>query len=192
MSTASIAVLPFEQEVQSGSTSGQTTRIRRVEHREVEPPPRIDRRQLSGSVLMRGIQLKNPVPSFVVEPRTGVQPTNAFTTVMARLRELREESASDEYGVSRPTDSAFVCAWSLVHHAFLRVQELFLLGSPSVDLRGGVRLTWSRDDREIRLVCPPSLAERTYLYYESRAEYGLVENVSPGELARWLRWVNQR
>src|ERR1022692_2237346 len=72
---------------------------------------------------------------------------------LSRLSELLGANGEDDYGVLDPTQHAFKNALDLVIGSD-RFLTFSLPGSPSVDSRGGIRITWKLSGREIRLVCP--------------------------------------
>src|SRR5436309_326525 len=82
---------------------------------------------------------------------------------LTRLLDLLDEHGNDDYGVIDPTQYAFKSAFKLVRLAQQKM-VLRVAGSASVDSLGGIRITWRRNGREIRLVCPASQTEQIYLY----------------------------
>ena len=75
--------------------------------------------------------------------------------------------------------------------------------SASTDEFGSIRLTWSKlspecvdalyatSRREVRLVCPASSEQQTYLYHEVGDNYAVERDVTASVLVQWLEWLNQ-
>ena len=63
------------------------------------------------------------------------------------------------------------------------------LGSPSIDSKGGVRFTWKRGSREVRLVAPSDPSKQMYLYSQDGDATELLKDVSPDSLAAKWEWL---
>jgi hypothetical protein len=107
---------------------------------------------------------------------------------LTRLLDLLDEHGEDDYGLLDPTQYAFRSAFKLVRLAQRQMVER-IAGSPSVDSLGGIRITWRRDDREIRLVCPGDRGQQVYLYQESEHHNSAIHEVTPSVLAQKLSWL---
>lgn len=109
---------------------------------------------------------------------------------LVRLQTLLEEEDEDDYGVAKPSAYAYATALALVAEAARLMGDHFTRASASIDDRGGIRLTWTRPQAEVRLVCAHQSDKPTYLYHEAGDEYGVEYDVSASALAHWLDWLN--
>jgi len=114
-----------------------------------------------------------------------------LSITIARLQALLEEEEEDDYGVAKPSIYAYGTALALVSEASRLMASLFRKASTSTDDRGGIRLTWSRPEAEVRLVCAHQSDKPTYLYHEVGNEYEVERDVSASTVAHWLDWLNQ-
>jgi len=111
---------------------------------------------------------------------------------LARLQALlNEEEDDDDYGVAKPSTYAFGTALALVSEAARLMDSPFKRASASTDERGGIRLTWSRPEAEVRLVCAYQSDKPTYLYHEVGNEYEVERDVSVSTVSYWLDWLNK-
>lgn len=109
---------------------------------------------------------------------------------LVRLQTLLEEEDEDDYDVANPSAYAYGTALTLVAEAARLMGDRFTRASASIDDRGGIRLTWTRPQAEVRLVCAHQSDKPTYLYHEAGDEYGVEYDVSASGLAHWLDWLN--
>ncbi|HEY9833199.1 MAG TPA: hypothetical protein V6D26_21785 [Stenomitos sp.] len=108
-----------------------------------------------------------------------------------RLQSLLEgEEDEDDYGAAKPSVYAYGTALALVSEAARLMSNRFARASASTDEKGGIRLTWTRPEAEVRLVCAHQSDKPTYIYHETGDEYGVERDVSASTLARWLDWLN--
>ncbi len=107
---------------------------------------------------------------------------------LSRLLDLLDEHGEDDYGLLDPSQHAFRTAFKLIRNA-QRSMVVRVAGSPSVDSYGGIRVTWRRQDREIRLICPAGRTEQTYIYQESEHRNQAFHDVTPEILADKLSWL---
>ena len=107
---------------------------------------------------------------------------------LSRLLDLLDEHGEDDYGPLDPTQYSFKSAFKLVRAAQRHMLER-LAGSPSVDSLGGIRITWRREDREVRLICPAGRAEQIYIYQQSERRNQAIHGVTPAILADKLSWL---
>ncbi|MGI9073199.1 MAG: hypothetical protein ACR2JB_18240 [Bryobacteraceae bacterium] len=109
-----------------------------------------------------------------------------------RLLLLLEESGEDDHGQIGPTQFAFKTALLLVWYATQNLNE-DVPGSPVVDSEGGIRITWSRYNKQIKLVCPATSAGQLYIYQSSPSGSSVRnENVTAAVLADRLYWLISR
>jgi hypothetical protein len=124
------------------------------------------------------------------------QPAKPISTPIAvtlnRLVALLGEDETDEYGRLQPTQSAFKRTMQLVIEAYDAIGDRFPKATVSTDEQGGIRVTWSKLDRdcEVRLVCPAKSEEGAYICHELGSEYAVVRGLTGGTLAQWLDWLN--
>lgn len=111
---------------------------------------------------------------------------------LERLAMLLDENGEDDHGKIGPTQFAFKNALLLVGGA------ISLLGgdvssSPAVDSQGGVRVTWRRGDKQVKLICPATPDAAVYIYQASPEGNSLRDrNVTAGVLANRLAWLVNR
>lgn len=109
-----------------------------------------------------------------------------------RLAALLEENGEDDYGQIGPTQLAFRNALHLVLAAS-SILGYDVCSSPVVDSQGGVRVTWRRGDKILKLVCPATRDAAIYLYQSSPAGDSLRDqNVTPSVLAERIAWLVNR
>jgi hypothetical protein len=109
-----------------------------------------------------------------------------------RLLGVLEESGEDDYGVKGPSQYAFLTAFKIVFVAIGIAGEDFA-SSPSVDSEGGIRITWKRGDRTVKLVCPAASEKAPYVYHASpEGSWLRNENVDAAYLAGRLCWLINR
>jgi hypothetical protein len=95
----------------------------------------------------------------------------AFTE---RLVALLQEDEEDEEGRLRPTDFAFGRAWQLIMEVSRRLSAPLPTGQPAVDGEGGI---------------PARSGGPEYLYRKDGQHHAVEAEVSPANLAGWLRWL---
>lgn len=111
---------------------------------------------------------------------------------LERLLALLEENGADDYGAIGPSQFAFWRSFKLVADAIAIVGEDFA-ASPSVDAEGGIRVTWKRGDRTIKLVCPANREQPIYVYYASPLGNAVRnDGITAPVLAERLSWLINR
>lgn len=106
-----------------------------------------------------------------------------------RLLNVLAENGEDDYGAIGPNQFAFFQAFRLVAEAIAILGEDFP-ASPAVDSQGGIRVTWKRGDRQVKLVCPSQRDMPVYIHYSSPSGNGLRnEGISAAELSNRLDWL---
>ena len=109
-----------------------------------------------------------------------------------RLVALLEENGEDDYGQIGPSQLAFKNAFLLVSQAISLLGE-DVQSSPVVDSEGGIRVTWKRGDKQIKLVCSARRETPIYIYQASAAGNSLRnQNVTATVLAERLSWLINR
>jgi hypothetical protein len=112
--------------------------------------------------------------------------SSPIATTLNRLVALLEADETDEYGVLQPTQSAFRRTMQLVIEAYDTLGDRFTKASVSTDDEGGIRVTWSKAEGEVRLVCPAQVEQAVYIYHELGADYAVEPDVTGAGLVHWL------
>jgi len=112
-----------------------------------------------------------------------------YWTTRDRVEQLAREPETDEDLPEYPTDEAVGWAIGLLSTAGQILGENFPRGSAAVGEDGGVRITWSRGDKEVRLVCGGTRENRSYIYFEDGPVYGVDDVVTGMRLAEFLMWL---
>jgi hypothetical protein len=111
---------------------------------------------------------------------------------LTRLLSTLEENGDDDYGAIGPSQFAFLTAFRMVFDAVSILREDYA-SSPSVDSDGGIRVTWKRGDRVVKLVCPATRDKSPYVYHSSPSGNFLRnENVTASYLADRISWLINR
>lgn len=119
---------------------------------------------------------------------------------LSRLLALLAENGEEDYGTNReddygsigPSQFAFFTAFSLVARAISILGEDFAC-SPSIDSGGGIRVTWRRGDRQVKLICPAERDMTTYIYQASASGSSIRDQgVTAAVVADWLSWLVNR
>lgn len=110
-----------------------------------------------------------------------------YVTTLGRIEELLQEDDAED----RPSDYARESAVEFLQQVARELGLHFPRASVSVGPARGLRITWSCGGREIRLICGPSPASKTYIYHESPTAHAVDCRVSGPALARYLRWACQ-
>lgn len=105
--------------------------------------------------------------------------------------ELSQLYSDDEYDEDflRPTKSAIYRA-----RLWLTKVSHMLSGLPtgayvSTDGSGGLRIEWSIEEKNVRLVIAATPSGKSYIYHEAGSEYGVDRNISPETISQWLNWL---
>ena len=113
----------------------------------------------------------------------------------SRLFSILDDSGEDEYGQIGPSQFAFKTACLMVVRAFALLDEDIqdIPCAPVVDAEGGIRITWNRYNKQIKLVCPSAKDAPVYIYQSSDTGTSLRDqNVTASVLADRLSWLNTR
>jgi hypothetical protein len=109
-----------------------------------------------------------------------------------RLTSLLDENGEDDFGRIGPTQHAFKNALLLIARATTKIEE-DIPSSSVVDSQGGIRVTWRRGGKTVKLVCPATKDASVYLYHSSPAGSSIRnQNVTPAALAEMLTWLCER
>jgi hypothetical protein len=161
-----------------------------------DEPPGIDaarppwETQAPSAATNRGVTILEPpqAPSVSLIPagfKSGLRQTLRSINAVAN-----EPEEDDDYGPARPTDFAHNLAVNLMDRA-ASLLESFPAGSACTDGVGGIRITWRKQTREIRLVLAPAPQGRSYLYEQEGEHYQITEEIAEDMVAAWLRWLEQ-
>jgi hypothetical protein len=127
--------------------------------------------------------------SYLLQQNQGIEEVAPFSESLTRLYELLTQNGEDDYGILGPSQLAFHSAFGLVARAE-KLMTTRMSGSPSVDSTGGIRMTWRYLGNEIRLVCPSTNAQKTYIYQQAgNTQRETMHNVTPALLAEKLTWL---
>ena len=119
-------------------------------------------------------------------------PVDSLPVSLSRLVDLLDEDERDDQYEVGPTQFAFKTAFRLVQQAEAALGEE-VSSSPVVDSEGGIRVTWRRGDRQIKLVCPAANNAPLYIYQSSPTGNSLRnQNVTAPVLAERLLWLINR
>jgi hypothetical protein len=92
----------------------------------------------------------------------------------------------DDYGAITPSMFAFETAVGLVRGAMKLMGE-DVISSPVVDSQGGIRVTWKRGGRQVKLICPATKEGPLYIYQSSAGGNSVQDqNVTAEALAARL------
>jgi hypothetical protein len=108
-----------------------------------------------------------------------------YVITLRRIEELLREENEDD----RPSDYAYGVVLKVLLVAARELSLKFPRASVSVGPNRGLRVTWSRGPKEVRLICGGSAANRSYIYSESGSQHGVEFIVDGRQLAQHLRWV---
>ena len=137
----------------------------------------------------------NPAAAILGEAPTLAEAGD--TDPLLRIREAIDKllSPNEDDGDPAATEYAYQSARAVIESAYGRLlageeSRAKKLPVPIVttDERGGVRLSWQRDDRHVRTSFAAAEGLRSYLYFESPAEHD-VEPLQPSALSARLDWM---
>lgn len=111
-----------------------------------------------------------------------------YNEMMSKLFNLlrREE---DEEDFHPPTDYAFKLASEL----FSNLDELSLASeipeaALSLNEAGGLRIEWTGNERQMRIIIPESDNSRGYIYYQNFEHYSLEWDTNSNMIAHYINW----
>jgi hypothetical protein len=106
-----------------------------------------------------------------------------------RINELSFAPEQDEYGPIRPSYHASKYCVKLLADFVRRHGTIRMPSDISCDRNADIRIAWTRDAKEIELVCPSPEGELPYVYHSSPEGYGTDEEIGIDRLSHWLQWV---
>jgi hypothetical protein len=110
-----------------------------------------------------------------------------YGATLGRLRSLR----SDEDEQDRPSDEAYHRTVGLLREAAECVGMQFPGAIAATGPGRSVRLLWSFDEKELRLVIGGGAVNRSYIYWRHAARSGVDETIEGRRFARYLHWIVQ-
>lgn len=132
---------------------------------------------------------QNTWTSSNARPESGNQ---VLPDSLRRLICLLDESGEDDYGQMGPSRLSFKTAMRIVSDAVCILGQ-DLPCAPVVDSEGGIRITWNRYDRQVKLICPSFKEDPVYVYQNSPSGSSLRnQNVTGAVLAERLSWLINR
>ncbi|HVP48799.1 MAG TPA: hypothetical protein VMT32_19535 [Bryobacteraceae bacterium] len=121
--------------------------------------------------------------------RTSTEFLRQPVSVLRLVALLADERDEDDHG---PSQFAFWKAFIMVSDAISILGEDFA-SSPTVDSQGGIRITWRRGDRQVKLICPATRGMPMYIYEASPEGNAITnEGVTASMLADKLYWLINR
>jgi hypothetical protein len=139
-----------------------------------------------------------PVPLTVLAPpkskkslpSSESRERNAASLSILRLVNLLDGNGDgekeDDYGSIIPSMFAFETAVGFVRGA-IKILGEDVVSSPVVDSQGGIRVTWKRGGRQVKLVCPATKEGSLYIYQSSAGGNSVQDqNVTAEALAARL------
>ena len=91
------------------------------------------------------------------------------------------------------SDYAFGLVIQLVDPVLAYISSTRELPRVVDDEEGGIRMTWQRHGKQLRVVLPSSPSGAHYIYWEMASEYGACKNFTEVTLRERLSWLqNER
>jgi hypothetical protein len=122
-------------------------------------------------------------------------PTWAFRLtaegINATLRSVETVNEDAENEDEYATTFALAFALNLIKRAGALLTTDVPTGWASLDFNRGIRITWRRKDREIRLSIPAVPTGRAYIYSLLDASSDISDDLSTDALASRLKWLTQ-
>jgi hypothetical protein len=114
-----------------------------------------------------------------------------FRELLSDLAGLFRDSEDYNEDFLRPSESALSTAWRMLTDTRAQLDQPFPPGTVYADGNGGLRIEWIRPSRELRLIVRSGEADPHYIYHEFGDLYGTDYVLSAGNLAYWLRWLDE-
>ncbi len=93
-----------------------------------------------------------------------------------------------------PTQHAITTARNILEHT-AQLRKGFRFYASVICLDGAIRITWTSETRNVRLVCNPYPSPESYIYWElligKRSARHSSEKATAGALNKWLVWLNR-
>lgn len=153
-------------------------------HTELEPPfPGVDVLSSQGSLAdsLQGTWEQPCRSAAASEPLT----SRDYAATVQLITELGREDEEED----RPSEFALGRTLSVLEQAARELRLSFPLAIVAVGPHRSLRLLWSSEGREVRLVVGGSTANKTYLYWEGPGQRCVDYSVDGARLASLLRWT---
>jgi hypothetical protein len=108
-----------------------------------------------------------------------------YAVTLDRLRNL----INDEDEEDRPSQGAYDRAVHLLRDAARRIGMQFPSAIVATGPARSVRLLWSGNDKELRVVIGGSATNRSYIYWRLTGNSGVDEIVEGNRFAEYLNWI---
>jgi hypothetical protein len=128
-----------------------------------------------------------PIVGTFSTSTAGTLTSTEYAVTMDRLRSLIADEDEDE----RPSEEACAHAVRLLREAALHVGMRFPRGIVATGPARSVRLLWSGNDKELRVVIGGSTTNRSYIYWRRTGHSGVDETLEGRRFAEYLSWVVQ-
>jgi hypothetical protein len=127
---------------------------------------------------------------------SNAKPSSAFSKLPISLSRLffllDENDSAEDDGHQGPTQFAFKTAFLMVAHAISLLDD-DLPCAPVLDSEGGIRITWNRYGKQLKLICPATKDAPMYIYQSCPSGNHLRNhNVTASVLADRLSWLTTR
>lgn len=125
--------------------------------------------------------------SVAIEVKPNHDELNQLFSALTVL--LEDDEYDDDF--LRPTGYAIeqVRKWlSQVNHIIAKIPSG---GHFSTDGSGGLRVEWSKGQKEIRLIVPATKEQVAFIYHEDGTDYGADQTISSHAIAKWLTWLSK-
>lgn len=142
------------------------------------------------SATIPGIRVADPAEPTSRVWRMPACFNSGLRRTLRSLDELSQEPEEDEYGPARPSQFAYNTATELLRRSASLVDS-FPAGSASADTAAGVRITWRKHNRQLRLVIGPRPEGRCYVYRQAGEQHQITDNITYDSFAAWLRWLDR-
>ncbi|HWR37006.1 MAG TPA: hypothetical protein VN622_14180 [Clostridia bacterium] len=144
----------------------------------------------ASSATLPGIRVLVPAEATMRAWRMPAAFNSGLRRTLRSLDELSGEPEEDEYGPARPSLFAHAMATELLRSSAALIDP-FPAGSACTDTAAGLRITWRKQNRQLRLVLPPTPEGRSYLYAQAGSQHQITDNLTYDSFAAWLQWVDR-
>jgi hypothetical protein len=101
---------------------------------------------------------------------TGLSNLRAITHNLLQLLDLEQ---TDEYGILRPSEYAYVTALQLILKVYNTLRDNFPAGSAGTDDTGSIRIIWQNRSasKKVSIFCSHSSVDTAYVYHQEGEFY---------------------
>ena len=111
-----------------------------------------------------------------------------YHTVRSRIQAMLHGADDEDCDTLRLTADAALVAMRLLDEAYPLVQGHFPLGAAVIDEGGGVNVYWLDTERRVELAFPIGVGDPGFIYHQEGRDFAIDRDISPHNLATWLRW----